>query len=245
MRIRRVGLRILSEHGHPTSPHIEEALLSLVPRFLRHFPQLRDDSAFAEVLEEAARKVSHREEKSGPIERLHAYAWVVLRSVAVSRLRRGPAALSRRTLASEEGEEAMRSIPSRLGSPAEIERRVLFRQVLSMLSPEERLVCAWKRAGFSSREIARHRGTTTAAIDKLLSRARERVRASLSSRSSEEVEVSGATRSGNARQRRRALSGGKGTPLTRPRMAGLGSTPRRGRGCEPLRSDRRSHGRSR
>jgi DNA-directed RNA polymerase specialized sigma24 family protein len=195
------------------------------------------------VLEEAARKVCHREQKSGPIERLHGYAWVVLRSVGISRLRRGPAALSQRTLASEEGEEAMRTIPSRLGSPADVERRILFRQVLGMLSPEERLVCAWKRAGLSSREIARRRGTTTAAIDKLLSRARERVRSNLGHRSSGDVEVS-TTRVLDDRQRRRAPCRGRGTSRTRSRMAGFGSQPRHARRRGHLGTERSRHRRS-
>ena len=129
-----------------------------------------------DVLEEAGRKISRREQASGPIERLHGYLWVALRTIAVSRLRRGSARLTQRTLPSEEGQAALEATPSILGSADEIERRILLRQVLNMLSPEERLVCAWKRAGFSSHEIARRRGGTAAAIDKMLSRARERVR---------------------------------------------------------------------
>lgn len=176
---RRISFRILDEYGYPLSPHIEEALLSLTPRFLRHFPRFRDDPSLVDVLEEAGRKISRREQASGPIERLHGYLWVTLRTIAISRLRRGSARLTQRTLPSEEGQAALEATPSILGSADEIERRILLRQVLNTLSPEERLVCAWKRAGFSSHEIARRRGGTAAAIDKMLSRARERVRAYL------------------------------------------------------------------
>jgi DNA-directed RNA polymerase specialized sigma24 family protein len=191
---RRIGFRILNADGHPVETRIEEALVALVPRFLRHFPRFRDDPALTEALEEVARRISQREQTSGPIAALHGYAWVALRSVAVSILRRGPATLRRRTIDPEEAEEVLRSIPSRLGTPAEIERGVLFRQILAMLTLEERLVCAWKRAGFSSQEIARRRGTTAAAVDKLLSRARERVRANLAQRAGYDLQAASFSR---------------------------------------------------
>jgi DNA-binding CsgD family transcriptional regulator len=72
--------------------------------------------------------------------------------------------------------------PSRVGTPEEIERGILLRQVLETLTPEERLVCIWKKAGFSSREIADRRGGTAAAVDTLLSRVRQKVRKLLGDR---------------------------------------------------------------
>jgi DNA-directed RNA polymerase specialized sigma24 family protein len=87
-----------------------------------------------------------------------------------------------------------------MGSPEELERRLLFRQVLKSLSAEERLICGWKRAGYSSREIADRRGTTAAAVDKMLSRARERVRGQLSLKSVERSDGGEITRSTTSRR---------------------------------------------
>lgn len=169
-------VRILDEHGQPLSPRIEAALLSLIPKFQRHFPIFRDDVALIEVLEEAGRKIDHREQSGGRIERLHAYAWVTLRSVATSRLRRSAGRLAQRTLASAESEMALRVVPARIGTPDEIEQTILLRELLVRMSPDERLVCMWKKAGFSSQDIAARRGGTAAAVDKVLSRIRRKVR---------------------------------------------------------------------
>ena len=55
-----------------------------------------------------------------------------------------------------------------------------LRKVLGKLSREERLVCIWKRAGFSTREIANHHGRSVGSIDKLFSQARRKLRQLLS-----------------------------------------------------------------
>lgn len=62
------------------------------------------------------------------------------------------------------------------GSAEEIERDILLREVLGKLSREERLVCVWKRAGFSSQEIAKHQRRSVAAVDTLFSRAKQKLR---------------------------------------------------------------------
>ena len=171
---RRIWL--LDENGQPLSDHIQCAIVSLIPKFQRHFTAFRDDVALIEVLEEAGRKVHRRQMRSNPIERLHAYAWVTLRSVATSRLRRGDGHLAQRTLSAEEGEAALDTTPTKLGSADQVERAILVREVLERLTPTERLVCIWKNAGFSSQEIADRRGGTAMAVDKLLSRVRQKMR---------------------------------------------------------------------
>ena len=60
------------------------------------------------------------------------------------------------------------------------EERDKLRKVLGKLSREERLVCIWKRAGFSTREIADHHGRSVASIDKLFAHARRKLRQLLS-----------------------------------------------------------------
>jgi DNA-directed RNA polymerase specialized sigma24 family protein len=58
--------------------------------------------------------------------------------------------------------------------------RYKLRRVLGKLSREERLVCIWKRAGFSTREIANHHGRAVGSIDKIFARARKKLRQLLS-----------------------------------------------------------------
>lgn len=55
-------------------------------------------------------------------------------------------------------------------------RRLPLRQVLDELSQEERLICIWKRAGFSSQEIAKYQGRSAASIDALFSRVKQKLR---------------------------------------------------------------------
>jgi RNA polymerase sigma factor (sigma-70 family) len=175
-----MGLRILDERGQPINPRIESALVSLVPRLQRQVPAFRDDGALIEALEEAGRRITHREVEAGAIERLHAYAWVTLRSIATSRMRTGGGRLAQRTVASADGETLLDTAPAKYGTVEEIERAILVREILDTLTPEERLICIWKKAGFSSQEIAARRGGSAAAVDTLLSRIKQRVRALIS-----------------------------------------------------------------
>ena len=169
-------LRLLDEHGNPLDVRIESALSSLVPRFRKQFPALRDDQELTEVLEQAGRKIAHRERQVGPIARLHGYAWVTLRNVAASWLRRGPRRLGRNTLACNESEPALAALPAERGTPTQIETAILLRELQTHLSRQERLVLGWKKAGFSSEEIAQFRGTSVGAVDALFSRAKHKIR---------------------------------------------------------------------
>ena len=169
-------LRLLDESGNPLDTRVEGVLTRFVQKVQRHFPALRDDQALTEVLEEAGRRIASRELRTGPIEKLHGYAWVTLRSVATSWMRRGSSRLAQKTLASEEGRSALATVPTDSNSPEQIERNILFREVLAQLTAEERLVCIWKKAGFSSQEIARHRGCSVGAVDILFFRTKEKIR---------------------------------------------------------------------
>src|SRR5712671_6728897 len=101
---------LVDETGHPLSPHVADALVSLVPRFHREFPLIQDQSVLTDFLEEAGRRIVKRERRSGPIEHLHGYAWVALRSVARSWLRRGSSRLALNTLASEQSTTALNAM---------------------------------------------------------------------------------------------------------------------------------------
>ena len=70
--LQTIGL--LESDGQPFDPRIQRVLIQLLPRLRREFPALQDDVGLAESMEEAGRRIRHREER-GPIERLHGYAW--------------------------------------------------------------------------------------------------------------------------------------------------------------------------
>ena len=168
--------RVTDRNGALLADRIQGVLDDLGPRLKRHFPALQDDITLTEVMEEAGRRIVLREKRGGPIEKLHGYAWVTLRSVATSRMRRGATRLIQRTLESNASEARLASSPAVAGTVEEIERTILLREVLAQLSPEERLICVWKKSGYSSQEIARFQGRSVAAIDTLFSRAKQKIR---------------------------------------------------------------------
>jgi DNA-directed RNA polymerase specialized sigma24 family protein len=51
------------------------------------------------------------------------------------------------------------------------ERQKSLRIALEELTPEQRLVCIWKKAGFSNAEIARYLGCSSVAVARLFRRA--------------------------------------------------------------------------
>src|SRR5262249_40677923 len=115
-----------------------------------------------------------RERRAGPIERLHAYAWVTLRSIAVSWMRRGSSQLGRQTVQSSEA--LLSTLRAWAGSAEEIERDLLLRELLAQLTPDEQSILLYKRAGYSSEEIARRRGCSAGAVDVLFTRVKQKIR---------------------------------------------------------------------
>lgn len=169
-------LMLLDHDGKPFNPRIARVLARLLPRLRRQFPQLSDEVTITEVMEEAGARLASREQSAGLIEKLHGYAWVTVRSVATSRMRRGSTRLIQKTLESKTSHALLASVRAVSGSAEEIVRDILLREVLRKLSREERLVCIWKRAGFSSQEIAKHQRRSVAAVDTLFSRAKQKLR---------------------------------------------------------------------
>lgn len=172
-------LGLVDSEGQPLPTHIASALARVMPRLRRQFPMLQDDLALTDVMEEAGRRIAVRECRSGRVERIHGYAWVTVRSVAISYMRRGSIRLLQKTLESEASRDYIGAIQAEHGSAEQIEREILLREVLGALSAEERLVCVWKKAGFSSQEIAHFQGRTVVSVDTLFSRAKQKVRKAL------------------------------------------------------------------
>jgi RNA polymerase sigma factor (sigma-70 family) len=170
---------LLDESGAPLSPHLEDALTTLVPRLLRQFPALHDEPLLICTLENAGRRIANHERRKGPIEKLHGFAWVALQNAARSQLRQGRGRLAQKLLESDQAGVSLDAVHTRTGTADQIERAILLREVLARLTPDERRICMWKKAGFTSEEIAEYRGWTAAAVHTLLSRARQKIRSLL------------------------------------------------------------------
>jgi RNA polymerase sigma factor (sigma-70 family) len=171
--------RLVDGRGDPLAPHIEVALTRLLPRFQQEYPALRDDLVRSEVLDDAARRIAERERRSGPVDKIYAYAWTALRNATATWFRQGANKVAERTLPPEHSELVLGALEASTGTAEQIEQEIFLREVMAQLTPEERVVVTWKSAGYSSEEIGRHRGTSAAAVDTLFSRAKDKVRAAL------------------------------------------------------------------
>ena len=165
----------LDDTGRPLAAHIQRVLRDLAPRLQRRFPALRDPAVITDVLEEAGRRISDHESRSGPIEKLHGYAWVTVRSVAMSRLRGSAMRVVRATLESDAGQSALSRVASEIGNAEQIERAILLDEILARLPSDERMVCVWKKSGFTSKEIGERLGLSVTAVDTLFHRIKAKV----------------------------------------------------------------------
>lgn len=169
-------IRLVGEHGGSLDPRIEAVLMQMRGKLQRRFPCCRDDITIVDVLEEAARRLVRRERRRGAIENLHGYAWVTLRSVMASKLRRADARLAGRLVSAHEAAHLLAARSATWDTAADLERGILLRQVLAALSPAERRVCSLKAAGYSAGEIARAVGRSRGSVDTLYSRAKAKAR---------------------------------------------------------------------
>ena len=170
---------LLDDRGQPLSSGVQQVLRDLAPRLQRQFPSLKDEVLFTEILEEAGRKIQHHEEQTGRIEKLHAYAWVTVKSVATSRMRRSAMRIARATIESDRADVEIESLQASAGTQEQIETDILLREMLEQLTAEERLICSWKRLGFSSREIAQEQGTSIERVNTFFFRLKRKIRAIL------------------------------------------------------------------
>ena len=171
---------LLDEFGQPLSTRLQSVLLPLATRLQRQFPALNDDCTLTEVLEESGRRIAAREERKGPLDNVHAYAWVVVRRMAAMRLRHDHWAVTSATLTSAESEMALSRVAAGFATSEQIYNDILCNELLAHLSPMEQQIAKGKSAGHSDDEIARGCGTSCRTIfnawrrlkRKMLSRAR-------------------------------------------------------------------------
>ena len=167
---------LLDESGKPLPERIQHVLDALTPKLRRKFSMIRDEVVLIEILEQAGQQIARREARDGPVEQLYGFTWVTLRNVAISRLRRSPELLEGLAIGSEESAVALSSLRAEESSPEVIEYNILLREVLGRLSSRERMIAIWKKAGFSSAEIAAELGMSVSCVDTKLCRLRRKVR---------------------------------------------------------------------
>jgi hypothetical protein len=171
---------LLDEFGQPLSTRLQGVLLPLAARLQRQFPALNDDCTLTEVLEESGRRIAAREERKGPLDNVHAYAWVVVRRIAALRLRHDQWAVASATLTNTDSEMALRRMAAGFATSEQIYNDILCKELLAHLNPMEQRIAKGKSAGHSDDEIARGCGTSCRTIfnawrrlkRKMLSRAR-------------------------------------------------------------------------
>jgi RNA polymerase sigma factor (sigma-70 family) len=166
---------LIDERGRPLDVRIQRALHALRSRLRKRFPGLDDDTAVTEVLEQTGRRIGDHEKTKGPVDNLRAYAWVIARNIARSRMRRAASRLARATLASEASQAVFDELPSNVGTPEQIEADILQREVFAHLTNSERWMLGQRYLGFSSREIARQMGTTEDNVNTLFYRLRRKL----------------------------------------------------------------------
>ena len=177
---------LLDPFGKPLPEHIQHALRAVTSRLRRKFSMIRDDVVYTEILEHAGQLILKHESIHGAIKRLYGFAWVVVRNVAVSRLRRGPHLLEQPIAGSAEAELALAQLTTEDGSPERIEKGVLVREALAQVSDRERKIAILKKAGFSTKESAKALDMSVSAVDTTYARLLEKLRRLLGSSSDTE-----------------------------------------------------------
>ena len=168
-------LSLLDEDGRPVDEHIEATLSKLVPKFRHQFPTIQDDVA-DELVGEAACKMAKRERESGPLERPYGFAWKILKNLGISRLRGRSIELHRTRAETREGLDFVSRLRALDHGADQIEVDIFLDQVMKHLTIPERLVYLRKRAGYTSEEIAKERGSSVGSVDVVFTRIKQKIR---------------------------------------------------------------------
>ena len=170
-------LELLDEDGKPIDRRIVATLSKLVSKFRRQFPTIRDDVEVQELFERVGRGMARRERESGTLEKPSGYAWSALQRMAISKLRGKSIEFHRKRIETHSGPELVSRLRTVDGTPEQIERNILLQEFRAQLTPDEELVYAHKLAGYSSEEIGRLRGSSAAAVDVVVTRLKQKLRA--------------------------------------------------------------------
>jgi len=170
-------LELLDQDGKPMDRRIVATLRRLVSKFRRQFPTIRDEVEVQELFEHVGRGMAKREREIGTLEKPSGYAWSALQRVAISKLRGTSIEFHRRRVETQSGPELVSRLRTLDGTPEQIERNILLQEFRRQLTPDEELVYANKLAGYTSEEIGRLRGSSAAAVDVVVTRLRQKLRA--------------------------------------------------------------------
>jgi DNA-directed RNA polymerase specialized sigma24 family protein len=94
----------------------------------------------------------------------------------MSWMRRSSNRLTQHTIDSDASAEVLSTAAAQSGTPQEIEQQILLREAMKHLTEDEWIVCNLKMVGYSSEEIAKRRGSSTAAVNMVFSRAKQKLR---------------------------------------------------------------------
>ncbi len=161
---------LLDADGRPLDPRVKAVLRDLVPRFRRRFLTLRDELLVTEIFEEAGRLIAEHKAAFDSAENPRAYAFKILCTAALLRLRHSSMRLQQATFGSDAGQSVIESQPSRYGTPEQVEAGILLQEYLAPLTDQERELCMWKEFGYTSREIGKKLGTSPGYVDNLFYR---------------------------------------------------------------------------
>lgn len=170
---------LIDDSGSPLDPRVRLALSGLTARFAREFASIRDAAVVASLFEKAGGAIARHEEVKGPVERLPAFAWIVLRNLAVSWIRSPAGRVELASISGRSGDQFIGNRKSERGTADEIQSDILLRQILSTLSTAEREVVILRKAGFTSKEIAAKRGGSVSAVNTMMCRLKKRLAAVL------------------------------------------------------------------
>src|SRR5919109_395126 len=128
---------LLDADGRPLDPRIQEVLRELIPRFRRRFLTLRDELLVLEIFEEAGRRIAENAATFTAATNPSAYAFRILCTVALMRLREPSNRAGRKTIGSDAGQLVIESLPARDGTPEQVEASILLEEYLEPLTDQE------------------------------------------------------------------------------------------------------------
>ncbi len=169
-------LVLVDEQGRPVDERTLGVLEKLQGRFRKQFRRIQDESVVTTIFEKVAALMARRERASGPLERPYGYAWRALQSIAISNLRGTSIELHRHRAESRDGRDIVRRLEAMDGTPDQIERDILMKELVAQMTPEEAFIVAHKMAGHTSAVIAAKLGCAPATVDVAVWRIRQRLR---------------------------------------------------------------------
>ncbi len=171
-------LRLLDEAGQPFDERIHAIFLPLEMRFRLKFNAIQDETIFRNLFDRAGQLFFKEEQMGERIERPEGLAWTILNNLGISELRRSEEKVINGSVAGIAGEKVLLAISAGNGTPEQIVNQVYAKQIYAQLSELEQRCATLKTLGFSSGEVASALSMTTASVDKMMQRMRDRFRGS-------------------------------------------------------------------